>query len=133
MRLVRCIQLAAAAGAIALARPAAGQSVAATDPTPASSDDRPGPPASAKVREQPKPPDRHSARTVAGAPSADRASGIARPERRDGEGRRAVARGLLVLPRIAFWAVNAPVRGAYWVKERYQVPVRVREALFNPD
>ena len=39
----------------------------------------------------------------------------------------------MIVPRIAFWAVNAPVRGMYWVNERYQVPVRVREALFNPE
>jgi hypothetical protein len=132
MRLVRSIQLIAAAGAMALARPAAGQSVAATDPTPASSADRSRPQPEALAREQPQPPDRHSARSVTGAPSADRASGIARPERSEGGGRRAALRGLLVLPRIAFWAVNAPFRGAYWLNERYQVPLRVREALFNP-
>jgi hypothetical protein len=42
-----------------------------------------------------------------------------------------VARTLFVLPRAAFWVVNAPIRAGYWLNERYQLPLRVREALFN--
>jgi hypothetical protein len=42
-----------------------------------------------------------------------------------------VARALLVVPRAAFWIANAPLRATYWVNERYHVPLRVREALFN--
>ncbi|HEU5057271.1 MAG TPA: BamA/TamA family outer membrane protein [Kofleriaceae bacterium] len=131
MRLVQGI-LAAVAGTAFIADPAHAQSVAATDPGPAPPADRDRRPP-VPTGEQPQPPQRHSARTVAGAPTSDRASGIARPEPIAGEGRRAIARGLLVLPRVAFWAVNAPIRAGSWVSERYQVPLRVREALFNPE
>ena len=134
MRLVQSIRAIAAAGILLISRGAAGQPVAATDPRPASSSrggdqTRPEPP----VVEQPQPPQRHSARSVAGAPRPDDVGGVARPEREPGGTRRAIARGLLVLPRIAFWVVNAPIRASYWVSERYKVPARARETFFNQE
>lgn len=126
MRLVLVIRvLAAAACGWLLAGRAAAEPVVATETRrePAGEPARQPP--------QPAPPQRHSARSVAGSPTADRASGIARPERAPGGGGRAVARALLVAPRAAFWLLNAPVRAAAWTSERYQVPLRVREALFN--
>ena len=115
------------AATLLLSRPLAAQPLAATDPRPPSRREaRPPPPVV-----QPRPPERHSARTVAGAPRPDQAGGIARPEPVPGSRRRAVARALLVVPRAAFWLLNAPLRGSAWVSERYQVPLRVREALFN--
>lgn len=129
MRLVQSIRVAAAVGIALTARPAGGQPLAATDRRPPSRGDRPQP---AAPVEQPQAPQRHTARSVAGAPRPDRVDGVARPEQEDGGGRRALARALLVVPRIAFWVVNAPVRAGYWVKERYQVPLRVRQALFDP-
>src|SRR5688572_22899160 len=85
-------------------------------------------------REQPAPPQRHTARSVAGAPVADHAEGIARPEPRSGGDRaREVARALLFVPRLAFWVVNAPIRGGHWLVHRYQVQQRVRTVLFNEE
>ncbi|HEY8146736.1 MAG TPA: BamA/TamA family outer membrane protein [Kofleriaceae bacterium] len=133
MRLVQSVRAAAVAGILLIARGATGQPVASTDPRPASSPGADRTRSAPPVAEQPQPPQRHSARSVAGAPRPDGASGVARPEPEPGGTRRAVARGVLVLPRIAFWALNAPIRAGYWVSERYQVPARARETFFNQD
>lgn len=131
MRLVQGIRTLTAAAALLASSPLAAQPIAATDPRPNTQREaRPPPPSPV---EQPRPPERHSARTVAGAPSSDQASGVARPEPEAGAGRRRVARTLLLLPRAAFWIVNAPLRGGRWVSDRYSVPLRVRETLFNDE
>lgn len=126
MRLVQSIRTLAAVALLA-ARPAAAQPVASTEPRAAS----PGEPAAAPRRAQPAAAGQHSARSVAGAPRADQASGIARPEPAP-DGRK-LTRALLFLPRVAFWVANAPLRAGTWASERYQVPLRVREALFNDE
>ena len=116
--------------ALLLVAPAArAQPLAATESRP-STPGEPTPPAS---RPQPAPPQRHSARSVAGAPRGDEAGGIARPEEEPASFGRGLARGLLVIPRAAFWIASAPVRASYWLTERYKVPLRVREALFNDE
>ncbi len=123
MRLVQSIQALAASLCLA-ASPATAQPLARTEPRPSASHE----PVS---RPQPAPPQRHSAASVAGAPSADQASGVVRPERDSEPAGRSLARALLVVPRAAFWIANAPVRAAAWASERYRIPLRVREALFN--
>jgi hypothetical protein len=133
MRLVQSVRVVAAAGILLIAAGASGQPVASTDPRPISSSGSERARSAPAAAEQPQTPQRHTARSVAGAPRADGARGGAPQEREPGGTRRAIARGLLVLPRIAFWAVNAPIRAGYRVSERYQVPVRARETFFNQE
>lgn len=134
MRLVQTIRRLAVGIAVAgsplIAGKAGAQPIAAaTDPRPVSGRETRSP----RPVEQPQPVQRHTARSVAGAPPPDRAGGIARPEQEAASGGRALARALLIVPRAALWALNAPVRAGYWVSERYRVPLRVREALFNDE
>jgi hypothetical protein len=75
---------------------------------------------------KPKP----TSRSVAGAPLPDRAHGMSRAEpSRDGW--RLVGRGLLFFPRVALEVVNAPVRGALWSYDRYQLGPRAKDIFFN--
>lgn len=134
MKPVRSIRsLLVVGGVLLFAAPTAGQPLAATDRRQAPGRTGELEPASPAGGEQPAPPQRHTAGSVAGAPTSDRASGVAQAEREPAERGRSVGRALLFLPRIAFAAVNAPVRGAYWLSERYRVPTRVRQALFNDE
>jgi len=132
MRLVQAIRMlpAAAAAGMLFAGPAAAQQRAATtDPRPLSG----GEVKPAQPVEQPHPPQRHTARSVAGAPRPDGAGGIARPEREPREGGRALARALLVVPRAALWIASAPIRAGVWLTDRYKIPQRMREAFFNSE
>lgn len=71
-----------------------------------------------------------SSRSVAGAPLPDQAQGMAVSEP-EGQTLRAVASVLLVVPRSALEVTGAPVRGALWVYDRYQLSARAREIFFN--
>ncbi|HEU5055324.1 MAG TPA: hypothetical protein VFU21_02310, partial [Kofleriaceae bacterium] len=91
-----------------------------------------GPPDLAEDRRDRKVPARPpaSSRSVAGAPLPDRAHGMARPEP-VGQEWRVVPRALLAVPRAALEIAGAPVRGALWTYERYQLGPRAYSIFFN--
>ena len=66
------------------------------------------------------------------APPPDQASGVARrPGESTGNRLRVIPRALLFVPRLALEVVNAPVRGAFWVYDRYELNARARDIFFN--
>lgn len=74
-----------------------------------------------------------AARDVAGAPPPGRESGRLDPGGGGDSSLRLVGRGILLLPRVAFQIVMAPVRGAIWANERYRLYDRAYELLFNEE
>src|SRR5690606_22938068 len=72
-------------------------------------------------------------RDVAGAPPPGRESGRLDPGGVGDSSLRLVGRGILLLPRVAFQIVMAPVRGAIWANERYRLYDRAYELLFNEE
>ena len=82
--------------------------------------------------EQPAQPRAHDAGSVAGAPTPDQAHGVARAEP-DGAGNslRILPRLLLLPPRVVLWVVDAPLRGTFWLYERYQLRSRFKAIFFN--
>lgn len=67
---------------------------------------------------------------VAGAPPPGHESGRLDEPEGDSPGR-LVARGLLLLPRMAFKVVFAPIRGGLWANDRYRLHLRAIDLLFD--
>ena len=78
-------------------------------------------------------PERPSAASVAHAPLPDRASGIVKRPLRYTAPMLALPRAILALPRAAADIAFAPVRGALWAYERYQVKHVLMGVLFSDD
>ncbi|HUS64947.1 MAG TPA: hypothetical protein VMZ28_10415, partial [Kofleriaceae bacterium] len=74
------------------------------------------------------------AKAVARAPLPDQASGVARGEPETTANQlRVLPRALLFPARVAVEVVDAPVRGAVYLYDRYQLKARARDIFFNED
>lgn len=83
-------------------------------------------------REQPAQPQAHDSASVAGAPSPEQATGIARAEPETaGNNMRVVPRVVLFPFRIVLAVADAPLRGGFWLYERYQLRDRFKAIFFN--
>ena len=83
-------------------------------------------------RRAPAEPAPHTSASVARAPLPQHAGGIARGEPRTlGEKLTFVPRALLFVPRLAVEVASAPVRGALYAYDRYQVSARARDIFWN--
>jgi Omp85 superfamily domain len=83
-------------------------------------------------RDQPAQAQAHSAASVAKAPTPEQAPGIARPEPTStGNQLRVVPRVLLFPGRIVLAVVDAPLRGSFWLYERFQLRERWKAIFFN--
>ena len=74
-----------------------------------------------------------TAAEVAGAPVPGEESGRIDPVDGGDSTLRRIGRGVLFVPRGVMWLAFAPVRGAVWVFERYQVQDRTRRIFFNDE
>lgn len=81
----------------------------------------------------PHSPAEHTAAETSGAPKPGTESG--RVDRGDGgdSAARIIARGVLFLPKLAFQAAFAPVRGGIWAYQRFQLGTRVKGIFFNDE
>lgn len=69
---------------------------------------------------------------MAGAPDPDQARAIERAEPEGaGSKLRVVPRVLLFPARVVLWVVDAPLRGSFWLYERYQLRNRFKAIFFN--
>lgn len=69
---------------------------------------------------------------MAGAPSPDQARGVERAEPAGaGNNLRILPRVVLFPARVALWVVDAPLRGSFWLYERYQLRNRFKAIFFN--
>ena len=74
------------------------------------------------------------AKAVARAPLPDQASGVARGEPETSANQLRILPRILLFPaRVAVEVVDAPVRGALYVYDRYQLKARARDIFFNED
>jgi len=95
--------------------------------------ERPGDP-SEPIPERPPEIQPVGAKDVAGAPKADKASGVVVAKQTNGAtALLIIPRVLLFLPRWAFEAAMLPVRGGLWAYERYQIGERTKNIFFNDD
>lgn len=86
----------------------------------------------APKQEKPAEPTERTSQSVADAPPADQASGVARGESRStGEKLRFVPRALLFVPRIALEVAGAPLRASLYAWDRYEVQARAKEVFWN--
>ncbi|MDQ3336058.1 MAG: outer membrane protein assembly factor [Myxococcota bacterium] len=75
-----------------------------------------------------------TSRSVAPAPLPDQASGISEGEPESGSNHlRVVPRVLLFVPRLVVEVVNAPIRGALYVMDRYALGERTKDVFFNDE
>jgi hypothetical protein len=117
MRLVSSILIAFAmslAAPVARAKPVA-QPVAQSEPAPGTAPE----------------PEQLPAETVGHAPPGEESGRVDEPET-DSTGRR-IARGALLVPKLLVTIVLAPVHGAVWVYDRYQLGERYYDTFFNKD
>jgi hypothetical protein len=83
-------------------------------------------------REQPGQPQEHDAASVAGAPTPEQAPGVAQAEPDTaGNKMRVVPRVVLFPFRVVLAVVDAPMRGGFWLYERYQLRDRFKAIFFN--
>jgi hypothetical protein len=83
-------------------------------------------------REQPSQPQAHDAASVRHAPSQAQVTGIARGEPDStGNNLRVVPRVLLFPGRVVIAIVDAPMRGSFWLYERFQLRERFKAIFFN--
>jgi hypothetical protein len=68
--------------------------------------------------------------SVAEAPTPDQASGVARAEP-DRASVLVLPRIVLLPARLVLWVVDAPLRGTFWLYERYQLRNRFKAMFFN--
>jgi hypothetical protein len=83
-------------------------------------------------RDQPSQPQAHDAVSVVGAPTPDQARGVERAEP-DGAGNRLriFPRIVLFPARVVLWVFDAPLRGSFWLYEKYQLRNRFKAIFFN--
>lgn len=83
-------------------------------------------------REQPAQPQEHDAAEVATAPAPEQAPGVAKAEPDSaGNQLRVVPRVLLFPGRVVLAVVDAPMRGGFWLYERFQLRDRWKAIFFN--
>ena len=83
-------------------------------------------------REQPAQPQAHDSASVSKAPTPEQASGIARAEPDStGNNLRVVPRVVLFPARVVLAIVDAPLRGGFWLYERFQLRDRFKAIFFN--
>ncbi len=83
-------------------------------------------------REQPAQAQAHDAASVASAPTPEQAPGIAKAEPDTaGNNLRVVPRVLLFPMRVVLAVVDAPLRGGFWLYERFQLRDRFKAIFFN--